>query len=229
MDIVKKHFEEEAKEFDQIILRLIPYYPEMIAALILAIPFEPSSRINVLDLGCGTGTLARRIKETFPHARMTCLDLAENMIEVAKFKLAEFSDTRFQVVDFKDYAFDDHYDVIVSSLALHHLVTDAEKIDFYRKIHAALNPHGVFFNADVILGSNEHLQNGYMEKWKAFMRKQVAEEEINRKWIPTYQQEDRPAKLMDQIAWLNTLGFVEVDVVWKYYNFAVYGGRKSGG
>jgi tRNA (cmo5U34)-methyltransferase len=34
MDIVKKHFEEEAKEFNQIILRLVPYYSEMIDALI---------------------------------------------------------------------------------------------------------------------------------------------------------------------------------------------------
>ena len=46
MDAVKKHFEEEAKEFDQIILRLIPYYPEMIDALIAAIPFDQSSRIK---------------------------------------------------------------------------------------------------------------------------------------------------------------------------------------
>jgi tRNA (cmo5U34)-methyltransferase len=228
MNIVKKHFEEEAQAFDAIILRLIPYYPEMIDALILAIPFEPSRPINVLDLGCGTGTIARRIVETFPQARITCLDLAENMIAMAKLKLAGCADTRFQVGDFNHYTFDDPYDVIVSSLALHHLVTDADKIDFYRKIQAALHPRGVFYNADVVLGANEHLQNGYMEKWKAFMRRQVAEEEIARKWIPTYQQEDRPAKLMDQIGWLNTLGFAEVDVVWKYYNFAVYGGRKAG-
>ena len=88
MDIVKKHFEAEAQEFDQIILRLIPYYPEMIEALITAIPFDRSSRINVMDLGCGTGTIALRIKETFPQARISCLDLAENMIEMTRLKLA---------------------------------------------------------------------------------------------------------------------------------------------
>jgi tRNA (cmo5U34)-methyltransferase len=31
---------------------------------------------------------------------------------------------------------------------------------------------------------------------------------------------------MDQLAWLAEIGFSEVDVVWKYFNFAVYGGRK---
>jgi tRNA (cmo5U34)-methyltransferase len=33
---------------------------------------------------------------------------------------------------------------------------------------------------------------------------------------------------MNQITWLTNLGFLEVDIIWKYYNFAVYGGRKSG-
>jgi tRNA (cmo5U34)-methyltransferase len=60
------------------------------------------------------------------------------------------------------------------------------------------------------------------------MKRHVAEEEINNKWLQQYQEEDRPAKLMDQIAWLTNLGFGDVDVIWKYYNFAVYGGRKPG-
>jgi tRNA (cmo5U34)-methyltransferase len=227
MNVVKQHFEEEAAEYDQIILRLIPYYPEMIKALLAAIPLKKSDPMAVIDLGCGTGTIARCIVQAFPQARVTCLDLAENMIEMAKLKLAGFPETRFQVGDFKDYRFDDTYDVVVSALALHHLVTDAEKIDFYRKIHAALRPQGIFYNADVILGSSPTLQAAYLEKWREFMHRQVSEEEITHKWLPKYYNEDRPAKLIDQVAWLADLGFVEVDIIWKYYNYAVYGGRKA--
>jgi tRNA (cmo5U34)-methyltransferase len=150
------------------------------------------------------------------------------MIEMTRIKLADFSETRFQIGDFTSYQFDEHYDVIVSSLALHHLVSDQDKIDFYGKIYAALNPQGVFFNADVILASSATVQKAYIEKWKAFMQRQVPEEEINNKWLRQYREEDRPAKLLDQLAWLANIGFDEVDVIWKYYNFAVYGGRKSG-
>jgi len=46
-------------------------------------------------------------------------------------------------------------------------------------------------------------------------------------WMPRYEAEDRPAPLVDQLTWLTTIGFRDVDVVWKYYNFAVYGGRRS--
>lgn len=88
MDAVKTHFEKEAKEFGQIILKLIPYYPEMVDGLVSAIPHQRSRELNIIDLGCGTGTISKKIKELFPCATITCLDLAENMIEMAKIKLS---------------------------------------------------------------------------------------------------------------------------------------------
>lgn len=226
MDAVKTHFENEAKEFDQIILKLIPYYPEMIDGLVSAIPHQRSRELNIIDLGCGTGTISKKIKELFPNANITCLDLAENMIEMAKIKLSEYSDIRYQTGDFRTYKFDDNYDVMVSSLALHHLVTDEGKKEFYGKIYSNLKTSGIFLNADVILGSSDHLQNMYMEKWKGFMKKHVSEDDIENKWLPQYREEDKPVKLMNHIAWLAEIGFVEVDVIWKYYNFSVYCGRR---
>jgi tRNA (cmo5U34)-methyltransferase len=227
MKTVKKHFEEEAKDFDNIIRKLIPYYAEMIDGMVVAIPHGRTDYINVIDLGCGTATISNKIKQLFPQAKITCLDLAENMIEMSKFKLIDYPDVQYQVGDFRSYEFDDTYDVVVSSLALHHLVTDKDKIKFYCKIYKSLRPNGVFFNADVVLGSWDSVQDMYMEKWRAFMKRRVSEEEIEKTWIPKYLEEDRPAKLMDQLAWLKDLGFSEIDVIWKYYNFAVYGGRKS--
>ena len=38
--------------------------------------------------------------------------------------------------------------------------------------------------------------------------------------------EDSLAKLLIKLAWVAEIGFAELDVIWKYYNFAVYGGVK---
>jgi tRNA (cmo5U34)-methyltransferase len=228
MDKIKMHFEGEAREFDQIILKLIPYYHEMIRALIAAIPFEASDKIKVIDLGCGTGSIAKKVKETYPNAQVTCVDIAENMIEMARIKLSSYSDVRYQASDFYQLNFSETYDVVISSLALHHLITDEDKQDFYSKIYKALPPGGIFYNADVVLASGSHLQEAYIRQWKDFMSKSVSKQEIEDKWIPKYKEEDRPARLMDQLAWLSKIGFVDTDVVWKFYNFAVYGGTKSG-
>jgi len=60
MDNVKKHFEEEAQAFDRIVVTLIPGYARMLEALVAALPFERSAPLRVIDLGCGTGTVAER-------------------------------------------------------------------------------------------------------------------------------------------------------------------------
>jgi tRNA (cmo5U34)-methyltransferase len=224
MEKVKQHFESEAQAFDAIIRRLIPYYEQMVDALVVALPFQSSQAIRVIDLGCGTGTIAKQIHDRYPQAQITCIDIAPKMLQMAQAKLGEGQ--RYQLANFEDYEFDAVYDVAVSSLALHHLVTDADKIKFYQKIFAHLSPGGVFYNADVILGASDHLQERYMEKWREYMQQQVAIAEIEQKWIPQYYDEDHPAKLMSQLDWLHNIGFREADVIWKYFNFAVYGGRK---
>jgi len=225
IDTVKSHFEAEAEEFDKNILKLIPHYTEMINALVLSIPFKKDEKINVIDLGCGTGTVAQNIKDAFPNSNISCLDIAENMIKLTQNKLR--GNINCNVCNFYEYSFDKKYDVIISSLALHHLESDEDKIMFYQKIYNALNKNGVFYNADVVLGSNHHLQEIYMAKWKTFMNKNVSLEEINNKWMVNYRAEDRPTSLMNHINWLKDIGFNDVDVVWKYYNYGVYGGYKK--
>jgi tRNA (cmo5U34)-methyltransferase len=226
MDTIRKHFEEEAREFDRIIVTLIPDYPRMVEALVMAIPFESSAPIRVVDLGCGTGTVTAGVLGAFPNAEVSCLDLAENMISMARAKLEHHPHVRYLAGDFNTFDLHGEYDVVVSSLALHHLVTNDDKRRFYGRIYGSLGRGGVFCNADVVLGLNDFLQGMYMQQWRKFMRSSISPEEIEGKWISKYEAEDRPAKLMDQLAWLTEIGFADVDVIWKHYNFAVYGGRK---
>jgi tRNA (cmo5U34)-methyltransferase len=226
VDRIRKFFEQEAQAFDRTIVKVIPHYSQMVEALVRVIPFEESAAIEVIDLGCGTGTLAECILARFPNARVTCIDLAENMIAMAQTRLGTGPEMRYVVSDFNSLELNAEYDVAVSSLALHHLATDGDKRRFYRRIYKRLNPGGVFYNADVVLGSSSSLQAVYLERWREFMGRDIPQHEIEEKWIPNYEDDDRPAKLIEQLAWLAEIGFSEVDVVWKYFNFAVYGGRK---
>ena len=223
---VKKHFEEEASEFDNIIVKLVPDYTKMIDALVSSIPFNKTDSFNVIDLGCGTGYVSMNIKERFPNSNLTCLDFAENMIAQAKIRLNNYKNVNFYLEDIRTFEFDKRYDAVISSLALHHLETKKDKIKFYTKIFNSLSPRGVFYNADIILGSSESLHNLYISKWKEFMAISLPSQEIEEIWMAKHHKEDRPEILLDQISWLEDIGFREIDIVWKYYNFAVYGGTK---
>lgn len=76
MEKIKEHFEKEAKEFDDIIIKLIPHYNQMIDALVTSIHFDTNSKIRVIDLGCGTGTVANMISKRFMNSNIICLDIA---------------------------------------------------------------------------------------------------------------------------------------------------------
>lgn len=225
MKQVKSHFEEEAEIFDELIKTLIPYYEDMIESMILALPFHQKEKINVLDLGCGTGNISLKVKERFPNARITSVDMAKNMIKIAKQKLASYNDIEFIIADVRDLEFVDEFDAVVSSLALHHL-HHPEKKPYYHRIKSFLKKGGVFYNTDNILGSSPHLNQLYMDKWIEFLLKSHTHEEIDSVWIPKHREEDFPAPLMDHIHLLEEVGFKEVDVIWKSYMFGVYGGKK---
>lgn len=226
MEKVKNHFENEAEEYDNLILTLIPYYQEMTDALTLSLPFKSQETIRVLDLGCGTGNISAKIKQRFPQARITCVDMADKMINRAQHKLKNYTDISFKLSDFQKLEIDEHYDAIISSLALHHLENNEAKFKFYEFIYYSLMKGGVFYNADIVLGSSLYLQDIYLDKWRNFLRTKYSIQEIENKWLPIYRQEDRPIKMMTHLQWLRKIGFRQVDVLWKYYNFAVYGGVK---
>ncbi len=225
MEDMKQHFEEEAKEFDKVVLNLIPHYEDMINALVMAIPFDNDFPITAIDVGCGTGTVAQKVKERFPFAKITCLDFAENMIQMAKVKLEHYKDISYILCDFSEFEFDKKYNVVVSSLSLHHLGKD--KRQFYQKVFNNLNSGGVFYNADVVIGSSEYLEELYLKNWKDYMAQSISDEEINKKWLGRHRKDGNPEKLCVHLKYLEEIGFTNIDVIWKYYKYAVFGGYKG--
>jgi len=222
LENVKEHFEEEAKEFDETIIKLIPLYNRMINSMVSVIPFDNFYEFKVLDLGCGTGNVSKMIKSNFPNAKISCVDIAENMIEMAKLKLQAYEDVEYYIGDFSEFDFESNYDVIVSSLALHHIKTDDNKKKLYNKIYKALKSGGIFLNSDVVLGSNDSLSKIYRKKWIEHMLKHVPGKDVEEKWLPKQNSEDFPSSLMSHLTWLDETGFESIDVVWKYYGLAVY-------
>ena len=225
MKRVLSHFEKEAAEFDQTIVELIPNYYEMCGVLLDFIPYSQSDNFSVIDLGCGTGTLAKLIADKYPNAQITCVDISENMLELVKHKMQR--PVTLIKNDFYTLKFNQTYDVMVSSLALHHLETTQDKLMFYKKIFHALSQNGLLINADIMLGCNSFVQKKYLEYWKAFMLESASEEKVENQWLPNYYSEDRPASLSTHFELLKKSGFCFIDCVYKNHNYGVFLAQKS--
>lgn len=98
---------------------------------------------RVLDLGCGTGTLALMVKRSQPDAEVVGLDADPQMLKVATAKAAlETMAVKFdQGMAFSLPYPDDSFDRVLSSLMIHHLKTP-DKGKTAREVYRILKPGG---------------------------------------------------------------------------------------
>jgi SAM-dependent methyltransferase len=104
---------------------------------------------SVLDVGCGTGTLAIMIKQSCPEVRVVGLDGDPRILEIARRK-AEAAEIEVEFVEGMAYApplADGSFDRALSTLVLHHLTTD-EKRRTLNRLRKLLRSGGQFHIAD---------------------------------------------------------------------------------
>ena len=117
---------------------------------------------SVLDVGCGTGTLAIMAKaKAGAGGEVHGVDAAPEMIEVAREKAAKRRvDVQFRVGLIEELPFpDDEFDIVLSTFMLHHLPDDLKRQGF-AEIHRVLKPGGRFLAVD--LGEHHHSLLGHV-------------------------------------------------------------------
>lgn len=204
-------------------------YDEIHNLIVQMLQFDEQTPFSAVDLGCGTGTLAKMILQAYPFANVTCIDISPEMLSIAKRKLAEFkSRTEFIVEDLGKAVFQKSYDVAVSIAAIHHL-PDPRKRNLFGSLYDALTLNGVFLLADSIVIESATLKDRnarlVKERVQGLVRdgkisiesirkrreiKEIAEKEgIERDYECTFNQ-------LNEM--LRDSGFEEVECFWRYFD-----------
>ena len=145
---VASHLAVSPGKYDARIRSLIPLYDELIPEVARALQYAARPVRTIVDLGIGTGALARACLEAMPGARIWGIDADADMMTIARTRLGRLS----RRVTMTTGSFLDETlppcDAMVASYSLHHIRTTRAKLAFYRRCYRTLRPGGVLINGD---------------------------------------------------------------------------------
>tara|TARA_R110000765_G_scaffold329312_2_gene420199 strand:+ start:1326 stop:2528 length:1203 start_codon:yes stop_codon:yes gene_type:complete len=123
---------------------------ERIALMAAAVPLPDDGKVErALDMGCGTGRLAYGLKNRFPAAKVSGIDIAGPMVRFSHKRAVDlgidcfFAQRSAEATGFPD----NHFDVIASNI-LHHEVDAAATDKIVAEAFRILRPGGIFYPID---------------------------------------------------------------------------------
>jgi len=225
MEHIKRAFDATASRYDAQRKWIIPEMDDYYRAAVWAAECR-NPRPAILDIGAGTGLLSALMIQKFPDAHLTLVDLSESMLILAKERFAERKDVRYITGDYSSVGFAGRYDLICSALSIHHLEHE-DKHRLYCKIFDALNPGGMFVNADQVLGETAAANRRYMAYWDEFLVPCPLSFKDKKQMLYRRDTFDKNEKLSVQLAWMADCRFTDIDLVYKNRLFVVFTGRKE--
>ncbi len=157
----------DAEDYDHLVRAIVPGQPLLLATIIDYLPPHPR---RILELGCGTGILTAMVREEYPDAEITGIDLSPEMLKTAAAK-PDLAGVEFLAQDLRDAWPTDRYDAIVTSLCLHH-VSREDRVTVACRALRALSPGGRFICGDIFRAGDDREEQMQREIWCRGMERQ---------------------------------------------------------
>jgi len=133
----------------------LPHREERFNFMLDVIEAQIGKDFVLLDLGCGPGSLSKRIADRFPDAKIYAIDVDPMLLEIAKNTVGKdhetisFLDVDLRQEDWFDQIDDESVDVVVSTTALHWL-PPSNLLRLYQQLADIIRDSGIFMNGDHI-------------------------------------------------------------------------------
>lgn len=165
---IEGQFNLIAEEYDANRRKFIPCFDDFYIGTTEFIVSHISEPKRIIDLGAGTGLLTGFWHPHFPNAEYLLVDVAKDMLDVAKKRFDGMGNISYQVRNYIDKFPDTPFDAVISALSIHHL-EDEEKIKLFREIHAGLPDGGVFVNYDQFCAGQAEINTWFDSHWERYL------------------------------------------------------------
>ncbi len=238
--------------WDKMQQRYLVNRAERFEVIVRVIRDTQNSIVQIIDLGCGTGSLMLEMLQAFPKAELIGIDFDPTLLPLARQRLAKFSNRiKLILVDLRQEGWLEYLekpaDAVISATALHWL-RQKELVRLYGHIAQILRPGGIFLNADHAGSGNDRIQQVWEKHrdemlnsqedttgetwesfWKAYMEALgLKTPEIRQRVLGGWKGGvEKGLPLTWHFDKLKAAGFTCVDCFWRCDCDAIYGGIRK--
>lgn len=216
---IEKQFNLVAKKYDKNRRKFIPCFDAFYGDTTRFITANIATPQRIVDLGAGTGLLSQYWFSHFPQSEYILVDIADEMLDIAKRRFAQVDNVKCRVMDYTKEFPQEAFDVMMSALSIHHL-EDCDKQQLFVRIYEALPSGGVFVNYDQFCAGSDAMNRWYDTYWE----NQLATSGLTDSDIAQWRERkvlDRECSVEQELSLLSQNPFREVKCVYCNQKFAV--------
>jgi tRNA (cmo5U34)-methyltransferase len=219
IDKIKEQFSAIAKEYDARRKWLIPCLDDFYKTPVSLLKFYKSDIKSVVDLGAGTGLLAKEVYEAYNDAHYTLIDISGDMLDVARRRFDGLSNFEFIEENYVNDISVKNCDVICSALSIHHLTAD-DKAKLYENIHETLEAGGCFMNLDQFSGTTKPMEDLYNDWWYDYISRNIRDATTPEKAKCLERRGlDKENTINETVELLKSCGFREAECIYSFMKF----------
>lgn len=218
MDI-EKQFNLIAEEYDGSRRKFIPCFDEFYKSTTKFIVSNIDEPKRILDLGAGTGLLTYFWYQQCPNAEYVLVDIADEMLNVARKRFEGIETVSYQVENYMDKLPDGLFDAVISALSVHHL-ENKDKMKLFEVIYDSLPSGGLFVNYDQFCAGQSEMNHWFDSYWET----QLASSGLTDKDIELWMERrklDRECSVECERDMLRKCGFRISECIYSYQKFSV--------
>jgi tRNA (cmo5U34)-methyltransferase len=219
LEKIADRFDSVAKNYDEQRRFFIPCFDDFYGTSTGFLSQIIENPKSLLDLGAGTGLLTKYLFEKYPNASFTLVDIAEQMIEVARKRFDDQNNFKFLISNYSECLPEGEFDLIASALSIHH-ITDQQKLNLYSMIYQKLPQDGCFINLDQFNATSELMNRHYVKWWHNFIDGHIKDEKERELYLKR-RELDKEDTIEATIQKLRTIGFRHVDCIYSFMKFGV--------
>ena len=205
----------DVAEYDRQIKRTLPFYEEMFQQVVDIVRILNLQSLRWLDVGCGTGKMARTALDNFDIQKMVCIDVEQEMLERAE-SLRDDEKVEFLQCDVRQLPYQEMFD-IVTAIQVNHYFKKNDRIAAIKNCYDALAENGIYISFENFAPDSEEGAGLYLERWKQFQIANGKTKEEADLHIKRYGQNYFPISISESIGLLKDCGFRMVEIFWVSY------------